>query len=209
MSSGFALRAGWIGLLAVFYGGFFLWYGGNGVPLTKAEGEALMARIRAVHATRDEAARHPEFAPNVEAWIARDDGREFFMINLDTMIDTQEARAADRAYAGIVIPLLLARGSFPVFAGVPKGTVLGVYGTTIQRVAVVRYRSLRDFLDMNADPAMAEGAPQKFTSMTHTEVFPTAPLFTAVQVRLTVGLIVALIGVLGLALMRRFGRAKH
>jgi hypothetical protein len=202
------LRAGWVALWAVLYGAFFVWYGGAGQPLTAEEGQALMARIRAVHGGSASAGLHPEFLPNVEALIARDDGREFFMINLDTMIDTPAARAADAAYARIVIPLLLARGSFPIFAGTTRGKVLGDYADGVQRVAVVRYRSLRDFLDMNADPTMKEGAPHKFASMTHTEVFPTAPLFTAVQVRLTVGLAVVLVAWLGLAVMRRFGGAK-
>jgi hypothetical protein len=197
MSAGLVWRGGWIALLALAYGAFFFWYGGAGEPLTAAEGEALMARIQALHGGTSSAGLHPEFQPNVRALIANDDGREFFMINLDTMIDTPEARAADAAYARIVIPLLLARGSFPIFAGRTQGKVLGEAASGIQRVAVVRYRSLRDFL----------GAPHKFASMTRTEVFPTAPVFTAVQVRLTVGLVFVALGFIGLAVMRRFGRA--
>lgn len=207
MSAGLVWRGGWIALLALIYGAFFLWYGGASAPLTPTEGEALMARIQALHGGTSSAGLHPEFQPNVRALIANDDGREFFMINLDRMIDTPEARAADTAYARIVIPLLLARGSFPIFAGRTQGKVLGEAADGIQRVAVVRYRSLRDFLDMNADPAMKLGAPHKFASMAHTEVFPTAPLFTAVQVRLTVGLVFVVLVFIGLAVMRRFGRA--
>ena len=205
MSRGSMLRAGWIAVWAFLYGAFLVWYGGNGAPLTQAEGQALIGRIRAVHAAGASVGQHPEFIPNIEALIASDDGREFLMVNLETLIDTPAASEADMAYARIVVPLLLARGSFPAFVSRTRGTVLGDYGSGIQRVAIVRYRSLRDFLDMNADPAMRDGAPHKFASMTHTEVFPTAPVFTAVQVRLTLGLLVVLIGGSGLAAMRRFG----
>jgi hypothetical protein len=208
MSPGLMLRAGWVALWAVLYAAFFVWYGGNGAPLTAAEGQALMARIRALHEGSASAGLHPEFRPNVEALIARDDGREFFMVNLETLIDTPEAREADAAYARIVIPLLLARGSFPIFAGRTRGKALGDFADGVQRVAIVRYRSLRDFLDMNADPAMKVGAPHKFASMTHTEVFPTAPMFTAVHVRLTVGLLFVVIAWAGLTVMNWFGRSK-
>jgi hypothetical protein len=56
---------------------------------------------------------------------------------------------------------------------------------------------------------MKVGAPHKFASMTHTEVFPTAPVVTAVQVRLTVALFFAVIAWAGLAVMNWFGRTKR
>jgi hypothetical protein len=190
----------WAGVLAALYLAFFLWYGGARAPLTAAEGKVLLDRMEANRAGR--ATAHPDLRGNFEALIAKDDGREFVMVNLETHKAGPEAKAADAAYARTVLPLLLKRGSFPVFVGTPVGPVFGTLGSRVQRVALVRYRSLRDLLDMNADPAMARGGAEKFAALEETQVFAARPVFSAFQVRLTVALIFLVVGAIGWRFLR-------
>lgn len=145
---------------------------------------------------------HPEFAANVRNLVAHDDGREFFMINLETHNHTPEGDAADAAYSAAVIPALLKRGSFPIYAGTPMGNLLGQIPAGIDRVAIVRYRSLRDLLLMNTDPAVVHNVPNKFQSLLSTAAFPTAPFFTALTVRLCVGQIMLVAGLIGWLALR-------
>ena len=68
----------------------------------------------------------------------------------------------------------------------------------VDRVGLLRYRSLRDLLLMNLDRRMTKRVPHKFASLDHTEVFPTKPIFSAAQVRLTLGFLLVGIALLGL-----------
>jgi hypothetical protein len=182
-----------VAILGAVYIAFMRWYGGKRTPLTQAEGAAFLDRMRAQRpASHGEA--HPEFRPNLERLIAKDDGREFFMVNLETQTENADALAAARAYARTVVPLLLARGCFPVYRGTPIGPVYGNFGAGINRVAIVRYRSLYDLLDMIVDPKMTQGGAQKFAALTHTEVFASRPAFSAVTIRLVVALLFLVLG---------------
>ena len=55
-----------------------------------------------------------------------------------------------------------------------------VHVRDVDRVIVVRYRSLRDLIEMSNDPAMAKGADFKLASMDHTEVFIVKPTISVV-----------------------------
>ena len=195
-----AFKIGWVALLTLFYAAFWLWYGGNGKPLTEAEGQALIEQIETLHRDAGRQVNISSFLANMDDMIAKDDGKEFYAINLETLKQGPEAEAADEAYARHVIPALIKRGSFPVYVGDRAGLMLGDYGNEIDRVAIVRYRSLRDLLDMNTDPAMIEGTPYKFDSLIHTEVFISRPSVSAVHVRLTLALLLILLGWLGIRL---------
>jgi hypothetical protein len=180
-------------ILGALYIAFVRWYGGKRTPLTQAEGAAFLDRMRAQRPA-SYAEAHPEFRPNLERLIAKDDGREFFMVNLENQTENAEALAAAKAYGRTVMPLLLARGSFPVYRGTPIGPVYGNFGAGINRVAIVRYRSLYDLLDMIVDPKMTQGGAQKFAALTHTDVFASRPAFSAVTIRLVVALLLLVSG---------------
>jgi hypothetical protein len=184
----------WLTALALFYGGFWIWYGGSGTPVTAAEGKRMLDATRAMYLAHGHAPPETDFRANIEAMIAKDDGREFYMVNLETRKDGPAAEKAEADYSAIVVPLLLKRGGFPVYVGERAGLALGQYGKQVDRVAIVRYRSLRDLLDMNADPAMARGAAHKFAALAHTEVFITRPTISAVTVRLTLALLLLVLG---------------
>ncbi len=201
-------RAKWIWLasLGLVYASFWFWYGGNGDPLGQAEGEAMLAEIEQTYGADRGNLSEGRFLRNMREALAADDGKEFYAVNLEALIGTDEARSADQKYASIVFPQLARRAGHPVFVGSVNGLMLGDYGNQVDRVAVVRYRSLRDLLDMVRDPAFAEGEPYKMAALDHTEVFIIKPMISFVQVRLVVGMFLSLLGIAGLMVIGRWQR---
>jgi hypothetical protein len=197
----------WLGALALIYAIFWVWHGGNGDPIGEAEGEQLLIQMEEAYGvSRDDPAIEGEgsFIRNMVDMIPRDDGKEFYAVNLERLKQGDEAEAADQRYASMVMPLIFKRGGYPVFVGRRAGLMLGDYGAEVDRVAVVRYRSLRDMIDMVLDPAMQAGSGDKFLSLDHTEVMIIRPMISFAQMRLIVAAIFILLGVVGLLVIGRF-----
>jgi hypothetical protein len=190
------LKIAWIALLTIAFLWFSAWYGGAGKPISAEEGERLLEQIRQTYPEAEDSERN--FLSNIQEMIPRDDGKEFYAVNLEDLKEGPEARQSDHAYAKIVAPLLLKRAGHPVFLSDRAGLMLGQYGNQVDRVAVVRYRSLRDLIDMAIDPAMQAGEVHKFGALNHTEVFITRPTITFMHIRVTLALILIIIGWLGL-----------
>lgn len=199
LSKSQTLKFIWIAALIIVFAVFSFWYGGNGKPISKEEGAALIAQLRASYDTAEQTEQG--LADHLEEMIAKDDGKEFYAVNLEQIKDGEAAREADRAYASVVMPLLFKRGSHPVFVSERVGLMLGKYGNDVDRVAVVRYRSLRDLLTMTVEPSMMESSHYKFAALDHTEVFITRPFITFVHVKLMVAFALALLGWLGLGVI--------
>ncbi len=204
-------RAKWIWLasLGLIYASFWIWYGGNGDPLSEEEGLAMLAEVEQLHGVKLEDTPEGSISRNLRAMLPNDDGKEFYAVNLETRAEGPKALEAEARYAEIVFPLLLERGGHPVFVSERAGLMLGKYGEDIDRVAVVRYRSLRDLIDMIADERMLEGNAFKTASLAHTEVFITRPSITFVQVRLLVALALGLIAIGGIALIGRVQKRRE
>jgi hypothetical protein len=182
-------KIGWAAFLALFFLGFSAWYGGNGKPITPEEGEQLIQQLRAFHGSSGSARRG--FVDNIAEMIPRDD------VNLENLKEGEAARISGETYGSIVMPQLFKRGGHPVFDSERVGLMLGEYGNEVDRVIVVRYRSLRDMIDMSMAPAMKEGRVYKYAALDHTEVFITRPTITFVHIRITLALLLLLIGWLG------------
>ena len=189
------IKIGWTALLALVFIGFSAWYGGNGKPITPEEGEELVQQLRAFHGNSGSERRG--FVDNIAEMIPRDDGKEFYAVNLENQKEGEAAQISGETYSSIVMPLLFKRGGHPVFISQRVGLMLGEYGNDVDRVAVIRYRSLRDMIDMSLDPAMKEGRVYKYGALNHTEVFITRPTITFVHVRITLALLLLLVGWLG------------
>jgi hypothetical protein len=198
------VKSAWLAGLSALFVWFAVWYGGAGKPITEAEGRALLTRLSETYESDGEAPS--DFIANIRDMIPRDDGREFYAVNLENLKDGPEARAADKAYARIVMPLLFKRASHPVFVSERVGLMLGDYGHQVDRVAVVRYRSLRDMVEMTLEPAMEDGEGYKFAALDHTEVFITRPSISFVHVRFTLALLAILCGWLGVWVIDRIAR---
>ena len=199
MSNFPVLKTAWVGFLLASFLVFSYWYGGNGKPISPAEGAALLERFDAVYPDRSDGVH--SFRSNIEDMLSRDDGKEFYAVNLEQLKHGDAAKAADAAYGNMVVPLLLKRAGHPVFVSERAGLMLGDYGASVDRVAVVRYRSLRDLIEMTLEPAMQAGEANKFAALEHTEVFITRPTITFMQVRFFVAVILILIGWIGLKLI--------
>ena len=193
------LRLGWVVLVGLAYVGCLLWYGGSGPALTPGEGRAFLERVR----TSPSASGHPEVLTTLETLIALDDGREFYMLNLEQLAEGPEARKADMAYARVVLPALLRHGSLPVYIGRVQGQLIGDDPRAFNRAALVRYRSLRDFLVIFTDPAMSGGVGNKFASLTYTEARATTPVFSLLAIQLAAAGVFGTLGLAGWVLLRR------
>jgi hypothetical protein len=187
----------WVAFLAILYASFWIWYGGNGDPISQDEGETMLGQIEQVHGIKFEDTPEGSMSRNLLAMLPNDNGKEFYAVNLETRNKGAKAKEAEMRYGEIVVPLLLERGGHPVFVSERAGLMLGKYGEQIDRVGVVRYRSLRDLLDMIRDDRMVEGNKFKTASLAHTEVFITRPTITFVQVRLMLGMLFLILAIFG------------
>lgn len=199
----------WLGAVALIYAAFWVWYGGNGDPIDPAEGEAMVAEIEQLYGFDTNNLPEGHFVRNMRDMIPNDDGKDFYAVNLENLKETEAGREADRKYVSVVFPKLLERGGHPVFAGSVAGLMMGTYGGQIDRVGVVRYRSLYDQLDMVRDPEFVAGEPYKMASLEHTEVFIVRPTITFLQMRMIVGGLLLLIVIAGLWVIGRLQGRKR
>ena len=148
-----------------------------------------------------------------QAFMDADDGRSFYMINLmqyrpqasypegrlpdGTPPGRLTGREAGRAYNRSVVPALLKRGSYPVLVSDALQTLLSAGADTdfFEQLAVVRYRSRRDLLEMVASPEFLAGVPHKWASLEKTVVVPSR-LMLLVDLRTLVPLVLLVLYVL-------------
>lgn len=189
------VRFGWAAFLVAVFLILTTWYGGKARPINAEEGAALILDLTENYRDAPESER--EFIENMKLMIQNDDGREFYAVNLERLKQGELAERADAAYARAVFPSLFRRGGHPVFVSRRAGLMLGDYGNEVDRVVVVRYRSLRDLIDMANAPAVVAGSRHKFASLDHTEVFITRPYVSFMQVRIMVAMVLIILGILG------------
>jgi len=180
--------------LAVIYGLFLAWYGGSGRPLSPAEIEHFLAELNA-HAgsERDSAA-----VAEVRLLLANDDGKEFVMQNLvrhrpkaayppaypPAYAYDDDARKADMRWGKAILWPLLRFGNHPVFVAQRCGKFVDPEGADAWHyVAMVRYRSRRDFLRFALVVQKAGLTVHKWAAIEKTHVFPVKPLVSLIFVR--------------------------
>ena len=200
-------------VMAAAYVAFVIWYGGHGKPLTVEETDRLFATI--AERAKNDSTPDGRLRDELRTLAASDDGNEFYMLNLIRFRPKaiypagyhydEDALAADARYSRAIIPYLLRHGGVPVFLGAPEGRFLDEAGDPEwQRIAIVRYRSRRDLLEMVADLAGQNVAVHKWASIEKTQVFPVRSKFSLIFVR---GLVAAVFGLLGLLLHLGLRRA--
>jgi hypothetical protein len=189
--------------LAILYGVFWLWYGGQAAPLAQEEVDALIASIE--RSSRTRGGPDLELLEALRAVGEADDGHEFYMVNLmrirkkalypDGYDFGEDVRAAARRYAAGIVPELLKRASFPVFLGAPTSLFLQPEGADEwDQVGIVRYRSRRDLLEMVAEPGLAKIGVHKWAYIEKTQVFPVRPVISFIWIRSAVAVLLALLG---------------
>ena len=198
---------GILAVLVLIYIAFLFWYGGRGEPMTTEEVSRRLDEISATTGGKSQAVDQApgEILAELKRLAASDDGNEFFMVNLIKYRQKalyppgsnydDSALAADARYNRALVPYLLKYGGVPVFLGSPQGRFIGKSGDVEwDRVAIVRYRSRRDLLNMALDIAPLGVAVHKWASIEKTQVFPVAPIISLFTVRALVAAILAVIG---------------
>lgn len=176
-------------LLTLLYLAFLLWFDGLGQPLSPTEAQTYLARIQ----SSPQAAAHPELVPNLRTLTANDDGKPFYMLNLESVRPGPRAKHEDSAYASAILPALLRRACFPTYVGTVQNTLLGRSNPGLSRVIIVRYRSLRDFLQIFTTPGIETSLNHKFAALSETRVTATSPVFALIPIRTLVGLLILLV----------------
>ena len=190
-----------IPLLAI-YGLFLIWYGGRGKPLEAREIEEFLTALDApAGEAKDQAALE-----DLRKLISSDDGGEFVMQNLVRYRAKalypaghsygDDPRAADRRYAKAIAWPLLRHANILLFVARRSGSFVEPSDAVAWHyVAMVRYRSRRDFLRFAVAAHRADTFIHKWAAIEKTHIFPVKPLLSLFFVRASVAAILALVGV--------------
>ena len=201
-------------ILAMVYGVFLWWHTPRGEPLTAQE--IAQAQTLGGSATPDGLGSADEML----TFLRSDDGRPFYMVNLMELRDKAiypdglhpeivSSEDAALAYGRHVVPLLLARGSYPVVTTNRLNSILNSLGgeaAAYDTLTIVRYRSRRDLLDMITSDAFAEAVVHKWASLERTLVAPSERGFL-IDLGHIVPVTLLVVGSVGTALGRRTRRA--
>jgi len=189
--------------LAALYALFLFWYGGKGKPLDADEIAHYIGTLSACCRTDQDRA----VLEQVRELVANDDGREFVMQNLVRYRARAEyppgysfdddPRKADRRYGRAILWPLLRYGNHPVFIARRSGRFIDPDDADQWHyVAMVRYRSRRDFLRFAVKIEHEDIAVHKWAAIGKTHVFPVVPLVSLVFVRGAVAAVLVLAGAL-------------
>ena len=172
---------------AVIYLIFFFWYTNTSGPLSPAEIDLVIDRI-----DKGESTISKEDRSSFLRFLRNDDGGDFYMVNfLDinenppTMEKTGESATASDLldyYMEYMYPELFMRASHPVFAGNVSASALDHIGAEEtkdwDRTAIMRYRSIRDMLEIANNEIFSERHEYKINALIKTIAIPvSAPIF--------------------------------
>lgn len=189
--------------LVLLYVAFWLWYGGNGQRMSPEEIEAALNQLQSTNPGHDNASE----VEDVRQLLASDDGKEFVMQNLvryrakalypEGTHYSDDPREADKRYGKSIIGDLLRYGNLVIFIARKSGDFVRPDGADAWHyVAMVRYRSRRDFVRFAIRANQADKFMHKWAAIEKTHVFPVKPLISLFAVRTLVALSLFTIGVI-------------
>jgi hypothetical protein len=187
--------------LILLYLVFWFWYGGNGQRMSPQEIEEALHKLQSTDSTHDNSAE----VDDVRQLLASDDGKEFVMQNLvryrskalypEGSQFSDDPREADKRYGKSIIGDLLRYGNLVIFIARKSGDFVKPEGADAWHyVAMVRYRSRRDFVRFAIRANQADKFMHKWAAIEKTHVFPVKPLINLVTVRTTVALLLLTVG---------------
>jgi hypothetical protein len=190
------------GPLFVLYLAFWVWYGGNGHPMSTEEIEEALNKLRSTHPAQDDSAE----VDDIRRLLASDDGKEFVMQNLVRYRPkalypqgshySDDPREADKRYGKSIMGDLLRYGNLLIFIARKSGDFVKPEGADAWHyVAMVRYRSRRDFVRFAIRANQADKFMHKWAAIEKTHVFPVKPLINFFAVRTLVALFLFSLGV--------------
>lgn len=196
-----------IWLLAVLaYGAFYVWYSGWRPPLTPAEIDGYMTLVENIEQYNGNA----EIKGRLRSFLEKDDGGEFFMVNLlryrDKALPVAGASTNETPqevmdhYAGAFMPTILGRAGWLVTGGRAASADLELWGVQPDAdwavFGLVRYRSRRDMMEVISKPEFDKIHPFKFAAIEATRAFPVSPAVLTLGPKLVAGLFVLIIALL-------------
>ena len=195
------------GPLVLLYLAFWLWYGGNGRPMSTEEIEEALNKLRSTDPAHNNSAE----VDDIRQLLASDDGKEFVMQNLvryrakalypEGSTYSDDPREADKRYGKSIIVDLLRYGNLLIFIARKSGDFVKPEGADAWHyVAMVRYRSRRDFVRFAIRANQADKFMHKWAAIEKTHVFPVKPLINLFAVRTLVALFLFSLGLIALAL---------
>ena len=170
------------------------WYGGRGKALLPREVDGYIEALGRRALGQHDQAQRQVLLDQVRALLASDDGDEFIMQNLVRYRSKAQyppgynfgtdPREADQRYGRAIIWPLLRRGSLPVFIARRSGVFLQPEGADDWHyVAMVRYRSRRDFVLFALDIEQGDIAVHKWAAIEKTHIFPVKPVLSLFLLR--------------------------
>ena len=194
--------------LTLIYVFFWFWYGGNGQPMSPQEIEEALAKLQNTDPARDNSAE----IEDLRDLLASDDGKEFVMQNLvryrakalypEGSHFGDDPREADKRYGKSIIGDLLRYGNLVIFIARKSGNFVTPDGADQWHyVAMVRYRSRRDFVRFATRANQADKFMHKWAAIEKTHVFPVKPVISLFAVRTLLALALFGLGMILTALL--------
>lgn len=147
------------------------WYRRRRRPLSQEELESFLSRIQAE--SGEEGQPEIELLEQLRELCKSDDGKEFYLVNLIRYNKDEGAQLENKKYRRAMMPLLLRRACHPVFLSSYMGRFIHPEGNDDwDDVAVVRYRSRRDMLEVIAEAAKRKLVAAKGSATEKTQAFP-------------------------------------
>ena len=183
---------------------FLSWYDGWGIdPFTAEEINSLVGEA-------EEQDMNPEELKNLRQLLKDDDGKEFFMLNLNRYAYAenevqQGVPVAYQKYGQAVMPMILKRAGHPIYIGEISDYPVGgdIKEGSWQEIILVRYRSKQDFVNMVTSIEYLKAAKHRYVGIEYAEVIPTNVILNLVTPRLFILALLFLIALVTDRLIRR------
>ena len=181
----------WI-VMAVLYAVFWLWYSGTKGKLSQTEVESYMQQFESKGVNADNLA-------NLRHFLEKDDGREWFMINLlELKSPKRESSKLLQRYTKTFMAGMFRRAGHPFFVAIAAAKNIENLNCddadNWSSTGIVRYRSRRDCAETLLDTFGSDHHADKLASLTKTLAFPARANLLMGSPRVLVAMSAALIG---------------
>ena len=181
----------WI-VVAVLYAVFWLWYSGTKGKLSQTEVESYMQQFESKGVNTDNLA-------NLRHFLEKDDGREWFMINLlELKSPKRESSKLLQRYTKTFMAGMFRRAGHPFFVAIAAAKNIENLNCddadNWSSTGIVRYRRRRDCAETLLDTFGSDHHADKLASLTKTLAFPATANLLMGSPRVLVAMSAALIG---------------
>mgnify|MGYP005637363207 FL=1 len=181
----------WI-VMGGLYAVFWLWYSGFKGKLTQTEVDYYMQQFESRGVNADNLA-------NLQHFLEKDDGREWFMINLlELKSPKRESSKLLQRYTKTFMAGMFRRAGHPFFVAIAAAKNIENLNCddadTWSSTGIVRYRSRRDCAETLLETFGSDHHADKLASLTKTFAFPATANLLMGSPRVLVAMAAALIG---------------